>query len=130
MKKLINFYGIKKPLILATIFLSSILLCTCRKDYEPTQYNDWLMGKWQIENSDEYIYFSHRDIFIMNDTLNGSYEVQEKDDKTIWFYVISDSEEFEEDGEMVFSEIDYHKSMMVEGLPLHEEENIKINYIQ
>lgn len=93
----------KKLIILATIFLSSILLCTCRNDDEPTQYNDWLMGKWQIENSDEYIYFTHRDIFIMNDTLNGSYEVQEEDDKTIWFYVISDSEEFEEDGEMVFS---------------------------
>ena len=77
MKKLTIFYGIKKPLILATIFLSSILLCTCQNDYEPTQYNDWLMGKWQIENSDEYIYFTHRDIFIMNDTLNDSNEVQE-----------------------------------------------------
>ena len=117
----------KKLLLVILIALS--LACCKPNDEEPTQHNDWLIGKWSIENYEgEYINFTNRDIFIMNDSLTGSYEIQTEDDKTIWFYVISDSEEFEEDGEMIFSDIKYHKSMMVEGMPLHEEEIIKLNY--
>ena len=102
----------KKIIRLTEGDLHRIIENTVRRVLKEGTLNEYVSMKHSGHNLDDYL--DDKDFIEIVNRVVGMY----------------DAEEFEEDGEMVFSEIDYHKSMMVEGLPLHEEENIKINYIQ
>lgn len=108
-------------------FLLSILFCllliSCDKGVD--QYNNWLLGKWNFNDNTEYIYFMEEDCFIMNDTIQGAYEVQEEDDNELWYYYISKSGNTKGTGVMICEDI-FKDHMTIENLPLHEEETIKI----
>ena len=98
---------------LILLFVSVVLLSSC--DEGRDQYNNWLTGKWEFND----------DVFIMNDTIQGSYEVQDGDDKDLWYYYISKSGLTTGYGIMSFSDVSKNK-MTVYGMPLHEEEQIEI----
>lgn len=108
---------------LILLFVSVVLLSSC--DEGRDQYNNWLTGKWEFNDKTEYINFFDDDVFIMNDTIQGSYEVQDGDDKDLWYYYISKSGLTTGYGIMSFSNVSKNK-MTVYGMPLHEEEQIEI----
>ena len=117
---------------LILLFVSVVLLSSC--DEGRDQYNNWLTGKWEFNDKTEYINFFDDDVFIMNDTIQGSYEVQDGDDKDLWYYYISKSGLTTGYGIMSFSDVSKNK-MTVYGMPLHEEEQIEIyrkcmNYVR
>ena len=112
-------------LVFCTILFSNF---SCHNDHDPLQYNDWIEGKWQFENSNEYIQFFPNDMFIMNDTITGNYDIEDATDKHIWFYCINDNEDIEEDGFFDVLDIKYKKSLTIKNLPRHEGETHKIIY--
>ena len=108
---------------LILLFVSVILFNSCNKNTD--QYNNWLTGKWEFNNKTEYIDFFDDDVFIMNDTIQGSYEIQDADDKDLWYYYISKSGLTTGYGIMSLSNITKNK-MIVYGMPLHDEEFLEI----
>ena len=108
--------------IILTILLS-FLFITC--DKEVSQYNEWMLGKWTFNDNTEYIQFMKDDVFIMNDSIQGSYEVQEEDDNELWYYYISKSGYTKGYGIMICEDI-YRDHMEITNLPLHEDETIKV----
>lgn len=89
------------------------------------QYNDWLFGRWNFNDNTEYIQFMEEDCFIMNDTIQGAYEVQDENDNELWYYAISKSGNSVDYGTMKCEDI-YKDHMIVEDLPFHKGESIKI----
>ena len=104
------------------ITLVSILFICC--DKEVSQYNDWMIGQWSF-NETEYIRFMNDDVFIMNDTIQGSYEVEDENDTELWYYYISTTGNTKGYGTMICEDI-FNDHMQITNLPLHEGETIKI----
>ena len=112
-----------KKLTFTLILFISILLFGCDKGLE--QINEPLLGTWTF-NKTEYINFMKSDIFVMNDSIQGQYDMDKEDDTKIWYYYCSVSEETEGDGYMIILKKE-GKSMTVKDLPLHEGETITMN---
>lgn len=125
MKKLKYYLG-SIIIILSCCILS--MSFSCHNDKDELQYNDYIIGTWEIENyPGEFIKFFPTDIFIMNDTIMGNYDIEEDNDKELWYYACDESDN-EYEGIMYVSDIHYKKSICIKGLPTHEEENLKIIY--
>ena len=107
-----------KRIIIVFILLLSFISC----DKGKSQYNEWLTGTWKF-NQTEYINFYSDDVFIMNDTIQGQYEVNDENDRHIFYYYISKSEETEGFGYMYVLEIKKYE-VTVKDLPLHEGDTI------
>ena len=105
------------------ILVGCLLICSC-DDGKP-QYNDWLTGTWEFNNKKEYINFMEDDVFIMNDTIQGSYEIEDEEDVNIFYYYISNTGNTEGYGYMTVEVIE-RKSLTIANMPMHEGETIKI----
>lgn len=112
----------KKFIIGLSLFICILFSC-CDNGLE--QINEPLLGTWTF-NKTEYIKFMESDIFIMNDSIQGQYDMDSENDTEIWYYYISESEETEGDGYMIILKKE-NKSMTVKNLPLHEDETIIMN---
>lgn len=111
-----------KKLIVSIFLFICILFSCCDNGIE--QINEPLLGTWEF-NKTEYIKFMESDIFIMNDSIQGQYDMDSEDDTEIYYYYCSESEETEGDGYMFILNKN-GKAMTVKSLPLHEEEIIKM----
>lgn len=108
--------------ILICLMLCTFIFISCEKG--ESQHNEFLQGRWNYNNT-EYIYFYDDDAFIVNDTIQGNYEVEYEGDKEIFYYYMSESGETSGYGFMnILSE--YSDGFLIENLPLHEGEKIKI----
>ncbi len=104
--------------ILLTLFIFS----SCGNEEPRPQYNEWLTGTWYF-NQTEYITFYDDDVFIMNDTIQGAYDVQDDNDVDVWYYWVSiNDEELFDTGIMHCDK----KTMKVTDLPTHKGTIIQI----
>lgn len=107
------------------IAIVSFLLCLVSCEQEDYQWNKNLTGHWEFNNKTEYIEFTEYDTFTMNDTINGVYEIQEEDDRNVWYYyeALGSEDDIYGSGEMILEYID-NNTISLFNMPLHE--NIKI----
>lgn len=79
----------KKLLLLLILFISS---CTTNTEYDPS-LKEYLQGTWQVKDSTDYtISFSNDGLFIVKDSIQGTY--MDLEDYIYWI-----TDDFE-DGEM------------------------------
>ena len=109
--------------ILICLILSAFMFIACDKGLP--QYNEFLCGTWTFNNDTEYISFTSDDAFIMNDSIQGSYEVEYEGDTEIFYYYMSESGETSGYGFMEIVDRIKH-GFVIKNLPMHEGEEIKI----
>ena len=103
------------------LILSLFIACDNGLD----QLNDWLVGTWNINDKTEYVMFSSDDVFIMNDSIKGSYEISEDGDTEIFYYYISNTGNTEGYGYMSILKREKN-SAIVKDFPMHENDTIKL----
>ena len=128
-----------KYLVLSLMIFIGVMSFDCTNDEDPNLFNNTevlsVIGVWDIEKyPGEYIEFTKGKEFSMNDSIFGTYNIQDKNDHDIWIYWAI----YDQDGEIIDEtegnisilnyklNYKYQEFIIVKGLPTHEEETLKI----